>query len=276
MKQKPITILILIFACAAALCGCDKAVMNPRTQTPGVTQTPLPTPEPTPTPVPTETPFEALAPTTVMRFEELVGDNGDYSDPPPPPEAGTYRLVVNVCHQFITVYTSDENGEYTVPVRYMVCTSGSYRNPTPTGTFRMGSDRKRFSCFTKYRVYGQYWSQLTRNIYFHSILYSARNAKYYTNSSYRNLGTRASHGCIRLLVPDARWVYYNVAPGTEVQVIPGRYDDEEAKAIKKKLVRAPLPNTRPDLAPGGFAITEAWPGYAEEVSEAQEGSTLSE
>jgi len=271
VKPKHLFILFLVIVCTVAMCGCDVATLNQMTQSPEATPTPTPTPtpKPTPTPAPTPTPFEALAPTTVMSFEELVGDNGDYSEPPTPPEAGTYKLVVNVYHQFITAYIKDEDGEFTIPVRYMVCTSGSYSNPTPIGTFKMGSDRKRFSCFTKFNVYGQYWSQLTRSIYFHSILYTSRNAKYYTDSSYRNLGTRASHGCIRMLVPDARWVYYNIAPGTEVQVVSGRYDDEEAKAIKEKLIRTPLPDTRPDLSPGSFAITEAWPGYTGEVSKTE-------
>lgn len=272
MKQKVlICILILIFT--ALCCGCNKAVISgiptaSSTASPDQTAEPTPTPTPSPTPSPTASPFHELAPTTVMGFEELVGDNGDYSDPPPAPEAGTYKVVVNVYHQFVTVFKKDDTGNYTVPVRYMICTSGSYKNPTPTGTFKMGSDRKRFSCFTKFKVYGQYWSQVTRSIYFHSILYTARNARYYTASSYRMLGTRASHGCIRLLVPDARWIYYNIAPGTEIQIISGSRKDEQSKAIKQMLVRAPLPKARPNLKPGSFAITEAWPGYTGMVAAA--------
>ena len=271
MRSK-ICVLLFCIICGVVFTGCQAmgpsqvakgAPIGAGMVSPGKTAEPLPTqkPSPTPKPTPKEVPFHELAPTTVMGFEELVGDNGDYSDPPPPPEAGTYKVVINIYHQFVTVYEKGAEGSYTVPVRYMICTSGSYKNPTPTGTFKMGSDRKRFACFTKYRVYGQYWGQITRNIYFHSILYAARNARYYTDNSYRMLGTRASHGCVRLLVPDARWIYYNIAPGTEIEIIQGSENDEQAKAIRELLVRAPIPQTRPDLEPGGFAITEAWPGY---------------
>ncbi|MFZ5974256.1 MAG: L,D-transpeptidase [Bacillota bacterium] len=271
MKPRVFLIYILAIICIAVFAGCNTrmtgtSLHNTQPISPTATLDPTPFPSPSPTPVPTPTPFYKLAPTTVMSFEELVGDNGDYSDPPPPPVTGTYKVVVNIYHQFITVFKKDTAGNFTVPVRYMVCSSGSWKNPTPTGKFRMGADRKRFSCFTKYKVYGQYWSQVTGSIYFHSLLYSARNARYYTSSSYRMLGKRASHGCIRLLVPDARWIYYNIAAGTEIEIVYGSKNDKQAKAIKEMLVRAPLPKARPNLKPGSFAVTEAWPGYTGEVA----------
>lgn len=212
--------------------------------------------------------FAKLAPTTVMSFEELVGDNGDYKPVKDYPPAGTYKLVVNIYYQFITAYKKDADGHYSIPVRYMICSSGSPKKPTPTGKFKLGKERHRFSKFVTYNVYGQYWTQITRNIYFHSLLYTEKDASTYTNSSYQNLGKRVSHGCVRMLVPDARWIYYNAAPGTVVEIIRGKKDEKLAE-IKKKLTRAKLPSKRPDLKKGKIPVTEAWPGYKGPVASAE-------
>ena len=195
----------------------------------------------------------------------MVGDNGDYSDPEEYPGAGTYKLVVNVYYQYITVYRKDSAGEYTAPARYMICSTGSAKNPTPVGTFEMGENRYRFSEFESYHVYGQYWTEITDNIFFHSVLYSKEDANTYITSSYKNLGKRVSHGCIRLLVPDARWIYYNAAPKTAVEIIEGKEDPESA-AIKEKLIRAELPEERVELQKGKIPVTEPWPGYTGPVS----------
>ena len=207
--------------------------------------------------------FSELAPTTTMAFEELVGDNGIYDDEtviPPIPTAGTFKLVINEYHQFGTVFTQDANGEYTVPVRYFIVSSGSRSKPTPKGTFVMGNDYVRFGLFKSYGVYGQYWRQIVRSIYCHSLIYSKRNARSYT-SSYDHLGSRASHGCVRMLVPDARFIYYHLGPGTVCEIIRGEEDDAAAAAIKAQLVIAASPEERPDLEAGSIPVTEAWPGW---------------
>jgi lipoprotein-anchoring transpeptidase ErfK/SrfK len=154
----------------------------------------------------TEIPFSQLAPTTTMSFEDLVGDNGDYSEEiPPTPPKGTYKILVNIKYQFITVYAKDGEGEFSVPVRYMICTTGKTSTPTPIGNFEIGEDKERFTQFKGTNSWAQYWTQLVDDYFFHSILYSEKDTTTYTNS-YAKLGTRASHGCIRLMVPDAEWI----------------------------------------------------------------------
>ena len=206
--------------------------------------------------------FAMLAPATTMEFAELVGDNGVndsiYEIPPLPP-SDTYMMVVNEYWQFVTVYVRDEDGEYTVPYRYMITTTGKSSTPTIKGTFSMGSKYVRFGLFSC-GVWGQYWRQITRAFFTHSMLYSSHNPNSYT-SSYTILGTRASHGCVRMMVPDARWIYYNIAPGTTVSIIRGDKDDEAAAAIKAQLVYPPKPETRPGLKSGVYPVTEAWPGW---------------
>jgi hypothetical protein len=241
-------------------------------------ETPEPTPEPTPFPEPEPLKIEKqaltfgkLAPTTTMAFEELVGDNDVYDedDLPPYPPADTYKLVINVYHQFGTVYKKDSSGDYTVPVRYLIVSSGAHKTPTPQGTFEMGDSSVRFGKFVSYGVFGQYWRQITRSIYCHSLIYESRSARSYT-SSYNELGKRVSHGCVRMLVPDARWIYYNLGPGTVCEIIRGEKDDAEAAAIKEQLVRAEKPSKRPALKAGEIPVSEAWPGWQGDAHEQYE------
>lgn len=281
--NKPIKVIAVLLVCIAVAAAMNSSIgawspfENPDAEPTIIvvapTSTPSPAPLPTPTPVPTpkplgivkndNLPMEVLAPTITMSFEELVGDNGerngkDEIPPPLPPE--TYKLIVNEYHQFITVFKQDENGEFTIPVRYMVTTTGAYATPSPKGTFTMGDKYVRFGRFSC-GVYGQYWRNVVRNIFTHSLLYTHRNANSYT-ASYKKLGTRGSHGCLRMLVPDARWVYYNCGPGTVVDIIRGDKNDEEAAAIKAQLVFPEKPKRRPGLKPGQIPVTEAWPGWS--------------
>lgn len=202
--------------------------------------------------------FEDLAPTVNMSFEELVGNNGIYGYPEGFPVPETYRITVDLKWQVVMVYRQDENGKYTIPVRYMICSSGADKSQTPTGTFKMRDYRVRNSIFNNTDSYAQYWSLITGRIYFHSILYSSLNASDYTTASWKALGTNVSHGCIRLTVPDARWIWYNCAPGTVVEIRRGSADDKETKAIKNKLVLAKLPETRIKIKEGKIPMTDNW------------------
>jgi lipoprotein-anchoring transpeptidase ErfK/SrfK len=218
---------------------------------PTITFTPIPTPLKVLT-------FSKLAPTTTMSFDELVGDNGVYEEPAAYPPSDTFRIVIDVRYQVVLVYKRGQSGEYDVPVRYMICSTGATDTPTPRGTFSSGDHKVRFGLFVNNGVYGQYWTEITHRIYFHSILYTRRDASYYTKTSYNALGRRVSHGCVRLLVPDARWIYYNIAPGTTIEIRRGDKEDVETAAIREQLVRPALPEVRPSLTPGGIPNTDNW------------------
>ena len=252
---------------AVTVFGSIPAVLAADAENAASEQPAAPVPDPEPLPV-TKQPltFTELAPATTMTFEELVGDNGIHSDEdpskmPPMPPADKYKLVVDEYHQFATVFEKDSNGKYTVPVRYIVVSTGSRSNPTVKGTFEMGDKYVRFGKFASFGVYGQYWRQITRSFFCHSLIYSSKSARSYTSDSYRNLGTRASHGCVRMLVPDARWVYYNLGAGTVCDIIKGDKDDAKAATIKAQLTRPDRPGERPRLKPEDIPVTEAWPGW---------------
>ena len=213
------------------------------TMTPMASPTPSPTPEPTPTPTASPIPFSYYAPTVNMSFEELVGGLEDTyyeankTEPIWPkgyPATGTYRLVVDLYWQVVLAYKKDANGEYTVPVRYMLCTTADPKlGVTRTGIFPLKECRVRMATFAGGKFVAQYWTLLYSRTYFHSVVYRKKDLNSLYVDKYLKLGSRDSHGCIRLPVPDARWIWYNCAYGTEVEIRKGSKDDLETKAIRE-------------------------------------------
>ena len=51
--------------------------------------------------------------------------------PTPEPTPVPFHIVVDVANQITSVYGRDENGEYTVPVRQMLCSTGMKATPSP-------------------------------------------------------------------------------------------------------------------------------------------------
>ena len=124
-----------------------------------------------------------------------------------------YKIDVNCEQNVVNIYEKDENGEYTKCVKAMLCSIGG---ATPrSGTYKL---KYRWSWLgLQGDVYGQYATQITGNILFHSVPYTRK----YDNSSleyweYDKLGTNASLGCIRLTVGNAKWIYDNCSTGTLV------------------------------------------------------------
>ena len=124
-----------------------------------------------------------------------------------------YYIKINYTANCITIYEKDSSGKYTVPVKAIVCSTGT---ATPTsGVYKMGQ---------KYRwhelnggVYGQYCSRITGHILFHSVPYAKNTPNSLKYTAYDKLGTRASAGCIRLTTADAIWIYNNCPSGTYVE-----------------------------------------------------------
>lgn len=137
-----------------------------------------------------------------------------------------YYIRVNRKQNCITIYTLDENGEYTVPYKAMICSTGLY-NATPRGTFQIS---------TKYLwrelyggVYGQYASRIHGGVLFHSVPYYSKSKDSLCADKYNKLGQQASMGCVRLTVEDAKWIAENCPEGTTVEI----YDDDDPGPLGK-------------------------------------------
>ncbi len=127
-----------------------------------------------------------------------------------------YVLKVSVDDQRVYAYAPDANGEYTDLVRTMKCSTGRKSSPTPTGTFIDSTGPgARWHYFTKFSCWAQYAYYIQGDIMFHSVLYNSKGGKV-TQSSVNHLGSRASHGCVRLSVEDAKWIWTNCPAKTKV------------------------------------------------------------
>lgn len=143
----------------------------------------------------------------------------------------TYYIKINYSANVVTIYKKDSNGEYTVPVKALICSSGK---ATPTsGVYKMSS---------KYRwhilnggVRGQYCSRITGHILFHSVPYLRQSPDSLEYWAYDKLGTKASAGCIRLTVADAQWIYNNCESGTYVEFYSSSYPGPLGKPSSQKI-----------------------------------------
>lgn len=82
--------------------------------------------------------------------------------------------------------------------------------------------------------YGQYSTRIVNGYLFHSVPYN-RNGDIYSLSArmYNQLGTTCSHGCIRLTVADAKWIYDYCPLGTKVIIVPSGNDPLSKPSAQK-------------------------------------------
>lgn len=147
-----------------------------------------------------------------------------------------YYIKVNCGAQVVTIYKKDANGDYTVPVKAMICSTGT---ATPkSGVYSIPGRWTWGALFGN--VYGQYCVKITGNILFHSVPY----LRWGDNSSleyweYDKLGTAASAGCVRLKVEDVKWIFDNCANGTKVEFYSSSDPGPSGKPSAKKISSYP-------------------------------------
>lgn len=130
-----------------------------------------------------------------------------------------YSIKVNRRTNTVTVYTYDKNGNYTVPVRAMVCSCGEFteENTTPTGKYSVYFKNRWHPLFGD--VYGQYVTGFSGVYLFHSVPYEEESAGTLKTDEFNKLGTNASQGCVRLMIGDAKWIFDNIDMNTSVEVV---------------------------------------------------------
>lgn len=158
----------------------------------------------------------------------------DTPKPSPEPVPPPYYVEVDVENQLVKVFARNEQGEYKDLVRTMWCSTGTTAFPSTVGEHVLTGRRARWAEFPNWGYSkAQYWLAITRDIAFHSVTYKANDIKAVSMKSVNALGRRASHGCIRLTVQDAKWMYENVGAGTVVNIYENAPKDPELKAASK-------------------------------------------
>lgn len=130
-----------------------------------------------------------------------------------------YLLKISVDKQRVYAYEwSVLDQDYTSLARTMVCSTGLNATPTPKGTFTNTTPVVRWGYFPKFDCWAQYLYRINGSILFHSVLYDSADESTLRWGSVQKLGSKASHGCVRLSVEDAKWIYNNCPAGTTIVV----------------------------------------------------------
>ena len=170
-----------------------------------------------------------------------------------------YYIKVNYGAQVVTVYTQDSNGDYTVPVKAMVCSTGTYT--PPSGVYRTLGKGNWWPLMGD--VYGQYSTWICRDILFHSVPYLTKGDKSSLEYwAYDQLGQRVSMGCVRLTTADALWIYNNCPVGTQVEFYASSNPGPLGKPSTRKISDAPSDVRGWD--PTDPDSDNPWPEYLEE------------
>lgn len=177
----------------AALLPTDTPTPTPTftpTPTPTPTYTPTPTPTPTNTPTPTSTPTPTFTPTpTPTKVPADRSQTGKWIEI----DLSQQRLYAHVGQT--TVFKA-------------VVSTGTRYYPTVVGRFRI---------YSKYRAThmsgpGYSLPNVPWTMYFYRGY--AIHGAYWHN----NFGTRMSHGCVNMRIPDSKWLYQWAPRGTLVVV----------------------------------------------------------
>ena len=94
--------------------------------------------------------------------------------------------------------------------KYWKCSPGKPSTPTVSGVFKVGSKGRYFDSGS---ARCHWYTQFKGNYLFHSVLYTKSG-----KISDGRLGMKLSHGCVRLDIKNAKWIYDNIPRGTTVVV----------------------------------------------------------
>ena len=120
-----------------------------------------------------------------------------------------YLILVNGATHKVGIFKGSQ-GNWTM-IAYWDCSDGKTSTPTVRGQFTVAAKGYYFDsgdarCFYYTQFYGDYL--------FHSVLYDKKTGKLADG----RLGMGLSHGCVRLQIDNAKWIYDNIPTGTKVVV----------------------------------------------------------
>lgn len=119
-------------------------------------------------------------------------------------------IQVSIADQKVTIYDAKKR-----IVKQFICSTGTKGSETPTGTYKIAERGTSFYSKSSNEG-GYYWTQFHGDYLFHSVPFD-ENYKMEPEEAAK-LGTPASHGCVRLAIPDAKWIYDHVSRGTSVTI----------------------------------------------------------
>lgn len=121
----------------------------------------------------------------------------------------SYLINVNLDNQKTYIYKG--KADKWKLVRTFACSTGISGEDTPSGSFTI-KEKGDWFFSDKYEQGGKYWTQITGDILFHSVPF----ARDKTTVLDYTMNKPSSHGCIRLSIDDAKWIYTNIPKDSKV------------------------------------------------------------
>lgn len=127
----------------------------------------------------------------------------------------TIWLDVSIKDQKVYVKEGDQT------IYTMIASTGldtSSDTTTPKGTYSVQNERGEWFYSARYQEGAAYWVSWKNHgeFLFHSVPMD-QNREVITAAA-EKLGKKDSHGCIRLTIPDAKWIYENILVNTKVVI----------------------------------------------------------
>lgn len=123
----------------------------------------------------------------------------------------SYLILVNRSTHKVGIYKGKKNAW--TNVKKFACGDGKSSTPTIEGTFTVGI---KLRYFDSGRARCWYATQFSGNYLFHSVLYDQSSTPKTILDGRTGVGV--SHGCVRLQLSNAKWIYDNIPRNTKVIV----------------------------------------------------------
>lgn len=126
-------------------------------------------------------------------------------------QSPTINLITTDLENKLTyVFEKGDNGLWNLLYKWE-CTVGKPSTPTIKGTFYVIGRKPYFGTDT-YRA--KYATRIRGAYYYHSVLFNAEGTEIIDG----RLGVAISHGCVRLAVENAQWIYDNILDSTAIVI----------------------------------------------------------
>ena len=130
-------------------------------------------------------------------------ENIDYSD------SANFRIEIDLSRQRLIVFYGEDI------LKEMVCSGGALETPTPLGEFNT-TQKIEYSWIPRFEVGAYYWVRFFEDYLIHSVPFDENGEMIV--EEFEKLGNPASHGCVRLRLEEAKWLYETLPLGVMVLI----------------------------------------------------------
>ena len=138
-----------------------------------------------------------------ITFSDIPESEIDFTSP------DNFLIEVNLTQQKVFIHYKD------FIIKNFICSGGKQETPTPTGNFKT-IQKIYYSYVPRFQQAAYYWTRFYGSYLFHSVPYDI-NGNLLTEEL-EKIGTPASHGCVRLYLEDAKWIYDKLPLGINVNI----------------------------------------------------------